>query len=181
LHLSQPTYINKLLTRFSMQDCRPKSTPADRGTRLIHNTAPTKESSNQELFPYQEAVGSLQYCIITTRPDISCVVGQVAQFSNNPGKAQCEAVKRILAYLKGTVTHVICFKGAKINGTCFSNMLSAFSDADYAGDLTSRRSTTASCWHWIVDQSHGEVTSKPPWYCLLPRQIIWLPVLQPKI
>ena len=128
-----------------MQDCRPKSTPADRGTRLIHNTAPTKESSNQELFPYQEAVGSLQYCIITTRPDISCVVGQVAQFSNNPGKAQCEAVKRILAYLKGTVTHGICFKGAKINGTCFSNMLSAFSDADYAGDLTSRRSTTASC------------------------------------
>jgi hypothetical protein len=140
LHLSQPTYINKLLTRFSMQDCRPKSTPADPGTRLIHNTAPTKESSNQELFPYQEAVGSLQYCIITTRPDISCVVGQVAQFSNNPGKAQCEAVKRILAYLKGTVTHGICFKGAKINGT-----LSAFSDADYAGDLTSRRSTTASC------------------------------------
>jgi hypothetical protein len=63
-----------------MQDCRPKSTPADRGTRLIHNTAPTKESSNQELFPYQEAVGSLQYCIITTRPDISCAVGQVAQF-----------------------------------------------------------------------------------------------------
>ena len=75
--------------------------------------------------------------MITNRPDISYAVGQVAQFSNNLGKTHCEVVKRILAYLKGTITHGICFQGAKYNGT-----LSAFSDANFAGDLTSRRSTT---------------------------------------
>ena len=136
LHISQPTYINKILTRFSIQDSRPKNTPADPGTRLTHNTAPTKKLSKQ-LFPYQVAVGSLLYCMITTRPDISYAVGEVTRFSNNPEKAQCEAINRIPAYLRGIISHSICFKGTKNNGT-----LSAFSDADYAEDLISRRSTT---------------------------------------
>ena len=64
-------------------------------------------------------------------------VGKVAQFSSNPGKAYWEAVKRILAYLKGTADYGICFSGSKKNG-----LLSTYSDADYAGDLETRRSTT---------------------------------------
>lgn len=137
LHLSQPTYINKILSKFSMQDCRPKITLADSGTRLIPNAGPAKDPSSKELFPYQEAVGCLLYCAITTRPDISYAVGQVAQFSNNPGRTHCEAIKRILAYLKGTISYGIRYKGTNNNG-----ILSAVSDADYAGDLFSRRSTT---------------------------------------
>lgn len=61
LHLSQPTYINKILSKFSMQDCRPKITLADSGTRLIPNAGPAKDPSSKELFPYQEAVGCLLY------------------------------------------------------------------------------------------------------------------------
>lgn len=134
LHLSQPNYINKILTKFNMLDCHPKGTPADPNSRLTANTSPLSPS---ESFPYREAVGSLMYCMISTRPDISYAVGQVAQFSNNPGKPYWEAVKRILAYLKGTADYGICFIGSTNN-----SLLSTFSDADYAGDLDSRRSTT---------------------------------------
>jgi hypothetical protein len=40
---------------------------------------------------YREAVGSLMYAAVRTRPDIFAV-GQVACFSDNPGQAHWEAV-----------------------------------------------------------------------------------------
>lgn len=80
--------------------------------------------------------------MISTRPDISYAVGQVAQFSSNPSKAHWEAVKRILAYLKGTADYGIFFSGSKKDG-----LLSTYSDADYAGDLETRRSTTG---FWLI-------------------------------
>lgn len=45
------------------------------------------------------------------------------------------AVKRILRYLHGTITMGLCL--TKSN----SSLLSAFSDADWAGNLDDRRST----------------------------------------
>ncbi len=136
LHLSQPNYISHILARFNMLDCHPKGTPADPNSRLTSEMSPSNQNP-LAFVPYREAVGSLMYCMISTRPDISYAVGQVAQFSNNPGKAHWEAVKRILAYLKGTLEYGISFGGSGIMG-----VLSTYSDADYAGDLDTRRSTT---------------------------------------
>ncbi len=77
------------------------------------------------------------YAANTTRPDIKYAVGQVAKFAQNPGSEHWSAVKLILAYLKGTVDYGICFSGSISSG-----VLSAYSDADYAGCLQTRRSTT---------------------------------------
>ena len=52
--------------------------------------------------PYREAVGSLMYASMGTRPDITFAVSTVAQFLENPGAAHWEAVKHIFRYLKGT-------------------------------------------------------------------------------
>ena len=43
----------------------------------------------------------------------------------------------ILAYLEETCSYGICFKGTEIAG-----LLQLFTDADYAGDLNTSRSTT---------------------------------------
>ena len=52
--------------------------------------------------PYQEAVGSLMYAVVATRPDIAYAVSYLARFMSNPGRAHWEAVKRVIRYLKGT-------------------------------------------------------------------------------
>lgn len=71
-------------------------------------------------------VGGLKYPTIT-RPDIAYAVNKVSQFMHAPTSTHWTAVKRILRYLKGTLTH-----GLQL---CTSSTLSlqAFSDADWAG------------------------------------------------
>lgn len=52
--------------------------------------------------PYHEAVGSLMYAALGTRPDIAYAVQTVSRFTSKPGLDHWEAVKRIFRYLKGT-------------------------------------------------------------------------------
>jgi hypothetical protein len=75
--------------------------------------------------PYREAIGSLMYAALGTRPDISFAVSFLSQFMQNPGRAHWEAVKRVFRYLKGTKDTCLV-----IGGT--GKGLEAFSDADWA-------------------------------------------------
>jgi hypothetical protein len=103
VYLLQPEYINKIIHKFHMEECQPKRLPADPNSRLVTNKKPSlEENAEKESFPYREAVGSLIYLAVTSRPDISYVVNQVAQHSENPNRSHCTAVKRIISYLKGT-------------------------------------------------------------------------------
>ena len=86
-------------------------------------------------FPYQNIVGALLYLSINTRPDISYSVGVLARFSKNPNYRACKALLRVLVYLRGTSE-----KGIRYTGTDLC--VYAYSDADWAGDLDSRKSTT---------------------------------------
>jgi transposase InsO family protein len=133
IHISQEKYIEKILKKFQMENCYPKTVPADPHARLSNNA----ERDPKDSFPFREAVGSLMFAATCTRPDIAFAVSQVAQFSTNPAKAHWEAVKRILSYLRGTITSGICYGGVQER-----NMLLTYSDSDYAGDLVTRKSTT---------------------------------------
>jgi transposase InsO family protein len=133
IHISQEKYIEKILKKFQMENCYPKTVPADPHARLSNNA----ERDPKDSFPFREAVGSLMFAATCTRPDIAFAVNQVAQFSTNPAKAHWEAVKRILSYLRGTITSGICYGGVQER-----NMLLTYSDSDYAGDLVTRKSTT---------------------------------------
>jgi transposase InsO family protein len=131
LYVAQPDYIRKILKRFDAMECLPKSLPADPGTRLLKKI----DKSPTEKFPYREAVGSLMYLGLASRPDISFAVGQISQFCEDPGQSHWSAVRRILAYLKGTLNHGIRYaQGA--------DGLLGYCDSDYAGDPNSRRSTS---------------------------------------
>ena len=43
--------------------------------------------------PYREAVGTLNWAALATRPDIAFTVATVARFGANPGPTHWEAVK----------------------------------------------------------------------------------------
>ena len=61
---------------------------------------------------YRQLVGSFIYLILT-RPDIFYLVGVVSQYMSNPKKSQLDAVKRILRYVKATISFGILYKETK--------------------------------------------------------------------
>ena len=53
--------------------------------------------------PYSNAVGSLMYAMLCTRPDISHAVWIVSRYMHNLGKEHWKAVKWILRYIQKTL------------------------------------------------------------------------------
>ena len=113
--LCQEQYIYKVLDRFNMLNCKPMDTPIARGESLNLQMCPKTEEEKQQMsrIPYSNAVGSLMYAMICTRPDIAYAIGLVSRFQSDPGMAHWKAIKRILRYLKGTAKYSICYQGNK--------------------------------------------------------------------
>ena len=82
---------------------------------------------------YRHLVGSLVYLTVT-RPDISYAIHQVSQYMSAPRSTHYAIVLRILRYLKGTLFHDLFYSAQ------FPFVLRAFSDADWVGDPTDRKS-----------------------------------------
>ena len=134
LTISQPGYLEKVLDRFCMQNCKPISTPLEPGKKF------QQLSSNDEPFDiqtYQQAIGSLTYVSITTRPDIAAAVSVLSQYMSRPSRVHLMGVKRIMRYLKGTLNFALKFSVDESNPA-----LIGYSDADWAGDADTRKSTS---------------------------------------
>ncbi|GJU14206.1 ribonuclease H-like domain-containing protein [Tanacetum coccineum] len=87
---------------------------------------------------YRSLVGALQY-LTFTRPDISYAVQQVCLFMHDPREPHLSALKRILRYVRGTLSY-----GLQLYSSTTSSLV-AYSDADWAGCPTTRRSTSGYC------------------------------------
>nr|GEW43920.1 hypothetical protein [Tanacetum cinerariifolium] len=84
---------------------------------------------------YRKMVGSLIYLTLT-QPEIAFLVGVLSRFMQDPRKPHMVAMKEVLKYIKATVGKGLRFRSEdepKLTGYC---------DADYAGDVNTRRSTT---------------------------------------
>lgn len=133
IFVNQSSYARKVLSRFRMENGNAVTVPADQHQDLSLST-------NQEgrvNVPYKEAVGSLLYLAMVTRPDLTYAVNSVSQYAESPKKAHWCAVKRILKYVKGTVDYGILFRRDNVYSS-----ITAYSDADFAGDKVSRKSTS---------------------------------------
>jgi len=137
LKLSQSEYVKKVLSRFNMNEAKPVSTPLGSHFKLSKEQSPKTEEERDHMskVPYASAIGSLMYAMVCTRPDIAHAVGVVSRFMSRPGKQHWEAVKWILRYLEGSSDTCLCFTGASLK-------LQGYVDADFAGDIDSRKSTT---------------------------------------
>lgn len=131
--LSQTKYAYDLLTKAGMIDCRPCASPSS--LKPVVSSEPDSSFSHPEF--YRTLVGSLQYLTLT-RPDISYSVNTVCQRMHNAMDSDFTAVKRILRYIKGTLNQGLSFSKDSLH-------LSAFTDADWAGDSKDKRSTGGFC------------------------------------
>ncbi|XP_057503724.1 uncharacterized mitochondrial protein AtMg00810-like [Actinidia eriantha] len=134
-YLSQTKYASDLLSRAGLTDNKTVDTPLENNVRF--HTTDGEPLSDPTL--YRQLVGSLIYLTVT-RPDISHAVHIVSQFMSAPRSTHYAAVLRILRYVKGTIFHGLHYSSHS------SLTLRAYSDADWAGDPTDRRSTTGYCF-----------------------------------
>ncbi|GKD14289.1 uncharacterized mitochondrial protein-like protein [Tanacetum coccineum] len=72
---------------------------------------------------YRSLVGALQYLTIS-RPDLSYAVNQVSQFLHAPMQDHFQAVKRIMRYVKGTLSYGFCFSHATAPTILGGNLVS---------------------------------------------------------
>jgi hypothetical protein len=84
--------------------------------------------------------GILLY-VTASRPDVMQAVGQVAQFQAAPKESHVLAVKRIFRYLKGIEEFGLSYPKKK------DLSLIAYTDADWAGCIDDRRSTSGAVFY----------------------------------
>ncbi|GJT91649.1 ribonuclease H-like domain-containing protein [Tanacetum coccineum] len=128
-----------------MLTCNPCHTSVDTDAKLAAAGDPV---SNPTL--YRRLAGALQY-LTFTRPDISYAVQQVCLFMHDPQDPHFSTLKRILRYVRGTST-----SGLQLYSSTTSSLV-AYSDADWAGCPTTRRSTSGYCAeYWGVANAMAE-------------------------
>ncbi|PWA81139.1 hypothetical protein CTI12_AA188860 [Artemisia annua] len=133
LFLSQKQYALEVLERAHMVNCNPSRTPVDTESKLGDDGDPVSDPTL-----YRSLAGSLQY-LTFTRPDISYAAQQVCLHMHDPREPHLSALKRILRYVRGTLHY-----GLQLFASSTSSLV-AYSDADWAGCPTTKRSTSGYC------------------------------------
>lgn len=131
--IHQTNYVKQIIKRFGFDDANPIGIPADPHTNL---SSSVDNTLGEDEVPYRQAVGSLLFAAIVSRPDISYAVGAVSRYLSNHTQTHWNAVKRIFQYLKDTPNLGIKYRKTE------SLQLIGYSDANFASDVTTRKSIT---------------------------------------
>uniref|UniRef100_A0AAV1UTE7 Reverse transcriptase Ty1/copia-type domain-containing protein n=1 Tax=Peronospora matthiolae TaxID=2874970 RepID=A0AAV1UTE7_9STRA len=77
--LCQRRYVDDILKRFVMEECKAVASPVDVSSRVMSSSTASKID-----VPCREAVGALMHLTTAKRPDIACAVSFVSRFMENP-------------------------------------------------------------------------------------------------
>jgi transposase InsO family protein len=132
LSISQQHYFEALLEKFNMLDCNPTQSPLPTTFKPVPAT--DTEFDEARSLPYAQLVGAILYASTVSRPDLSHAASVLSRYISKWSKNHFSAAKHLLRYIKGTTDYALTFKAVKQTvGYC---------DADWGGDLDTRRSTT---------------------------------------
>lgn len=127
--VDQEQYVENLLKRFNMLDCKTAETPMEINLKLEKS----QNSCCDNKYPYRQLVGSLMYLAVLTRPDIAYSVNYLSQFNNSYDETHWKHLKRILKYLKGTKNYGLVFSKDE-------SYIKGYVDADWGSDNSDRKS-----------------------------------------
>ncbi|XP_028547978.1 uncharacterized protein LOC110101801, partial [Dendrobium catenatum] len=130
--LSQAHYAQNLLSMAGFSDCKPSPSPTS--PRLPKNPD-NQPFDDPHLF--RKLAGSLQYLSIT-RPDIAFATNNICQHMHAPRNSDYTALKHLLRYLKGTIDFGLPIAPGALQLRCYT-------DADWAADVTDRKSVSGFC------------------------------------
>ena len=131
LFVSQGKYAWEIPEKFHVQGCKPIDTPLPKNWKKEDTTS----AELVDATVYRQLVGSLMY-LVNTIPNICYAVNQLSQAMVKPTKLFWKAGKHLLRYLRGTFEYGLWYRQideVKLHG---------FTDADWAGSPTDRKSTS---------------------------------------
>lgn len=148
LRLSQQAYAQSIVAKAGMTQCKPISSPMDAVLPSQEEEEISVDEENllrehdvRKLYPSH--LGAAWYLALCSRPDILYCCHSLSRFMSNPRWKHWKALKRLFRYLSGTTNLALEYKfGVKHNNF----ELVGFSDADWAGDRATRKSTTGYCF-----------------------------------
>lgn len=135
LCVHQEPAINKIIKEYGMQNAKGKNTP------LPHNNALPILEKKQEREGYRRLVGKLMY-LLATRPDLSFTMKELSRYNDASNEEHWNAAKGVLSYLKAHPSQGLLLKPIT------NDVIIAFTDASYAEELDSRKSTTGKIIYW---------------------------------
>nr|KAJ0187373.1 hypothetical protein LSAT_V11C900477740 [Lactuca sativa] len=137
ISISQSHYIEKILKKFNFENCSPVSTAIDPSLKLLLN-----KGSPVSQLEYSRAIGCLIYAMISTRPDITYVMGRLSRYTSNPSSHHWQTVSRVFKYLKGTINYGLIYSG-------YPSILEGYLDARWINNLEDHSSTSG--WVFLLD------------------------------
>lgn len=178
LKLSQGQYARKLLERHGLTECKVARSPME--SLMEPNSSVSSVNLKSE---YNSIIGGLQYLANNTRPDISFSVNHLARFLTNPSEEHYKAARRILRYIASDPDKGITYlRGDR------KPKLEVYSDADFAGDPSTSRSTSGSlirlslgpiCWRSHLQRNVVLSTTEAEYLAATEtcRQLQWVKIL----
>ena len=131
IELVQTAYIDQVLERENMINCKSVSTP------MVADLDRNVSKIGGFNFKYARVVGSLMYLAIISRPDIAYAVQSLARHMQAPTDEHIKAAEHLLRYIQGTKQ-----LGLLLGGKGSNIELVGYSDSNWAADKDTRRSTT---------------------------------------
>lgn len=139
LWLVQDSYIDKLARKYNiLVNNKPLKAPLP-STELVPYDG---TSTAQQIYAYQQRVGSINFAAVITRPDISKAASKLSEFLQNPSPKHIDAAEQTLQYLVGSK-----YLAIEYNRRCKDkNIFIALSDLAFADNRTTRYSSYGFCF-----------------------------------
>ena len=136
IFVSQENYARNIVKKFGLDSKKHASTPMSSSTKMNVDSSGVEVS----LTLYRSIIGSLLY-LTASRPDIAFNIGVCARYQAAPKESHMTVVKRIIRYINGTPDYGLWY--SKDSNAC----LAGYSDADCAGSVNDRKSTSGGCFY----------------------------------
>jgi len=135
--IDQIGYINRVLDRLEMSDCRNLSTPMEIGYKP-HAIQAEEQPFHDRTYP--KAIGSILYATLGTCPDITYVTSVLGRYAAQPSTLHWEALKHLLRYLRGTSDYKLTIYDPSLGHD--SQSILCYADAGLGGEADMGKSTS---------------------------------------
>ncbi|POM69565.1 Integrase catalytic core protein [Phytophthora palmivora] len=139
LCISQTAYIERMLAKFGLAAAKLVRSPQYHNERTLPIEKDPK-LINDATVPFREMVGSLQYLVHCSRPDLANAVRTLGRYGSAYTKENFRQAQRVMRYLGGTKHFGLVYRFS--NASEGGMALDAFADADHAG------CPETNVWHW---------------------------------
>ena len=126
LSMNQSSYINQIVERFGMSNCKQVKTPIGTDVKIMIPRDHNEKINQTEVDEFSEMVGAVGYVANASRPDINFVSSVLCRYIGVPAQVHCDTAKRMIRYLRSTVNSSIVYRANS------ENRLVVYADADHA-------------------------------------------------